>query len=281
MKRLCAIVASLIAAGCAKNVIVTQKYDMPAPAAIVEQKSPEHYLAIKKSENQRQNIISAGLAQQNVYLFGHCLDDMVRMADISRNNKIRLKIPEYFFKDMDWRLVANLDEASLTIYNNGRQIMKTEINSGGWNYDNRTKSVRWFKTKVGTFYISRIVMNPFYYDGFFSRTPKKKHLPGRKNPYGIFMIDPSLEPVKPSYAFKSEKHAGFNIHSTNNWNGPGRDSHSCVRVNPPDMEELGRAIIFYYGEEVPEKNGRGTIYKLKKHIPLEVVGDNSPQANIK
>jgi len=278
MKKLTAIIASALAAGCAKHVVLPPQYEKIAePPAIVEQKVPEHYLTITKGKKPRQDIIDAGLSQHNVYLFGDYLDEMVDATSGSSRNIVKLKIPEFFFKEMDWKLVANLDKHILTLYNHDKPIMNSEINCGGWNYDNRIKKYKMFKTPTGTFYISRIVMYPFYYNGFFSRTPKKMFRPGKKNPYGIVMMDPSLEPVTPTYDFKPEKHAGFNIHSTNAWKGPGNDSHSCVRVNPPKMEEFGLATLFYYALKDYVKNGRGKIYKLKKAIPISIIGDNSPQ----
>jgi len=206
---------------------------------------------------------------QGAYLFENALDEAVK------NNRCmesldNPKIPKYLLAEQDWTVELDKETHKGFVYQQGHALMELDIATGGYNKDHRTGKVKFWPTPSGTYYINRIVMDPFYYHPGWSGHAGRVDKPGKKNPYGTVMMELCNVKGVSNYNFFPPGHIGINFHSTGNWKGPGNRSHGCIRGYPPSMEELAPAIIYNFTDGKFEKNGRGTIYILNKPITVHI-----------
>lgn len=125
-------------------------------------------------------------------------------------------------------------------------------------------------TPSGTFYLRRIVENPFWYPPSWSKQ-KKPSKPGKNNPYGVWMSELSKINAPGDYDFSVSGDTQIRLHSTNAPESIGTySSHGCIRLHPNVAEELFPYLLEHISHLPPKKNSRGTIYPLKKTIPITI-----------
>lgn len=243
-------------------------------------------LIIKNDEkNIRNKIINDAKEKFNTNLFGINLDNIEKKIleniEDCRNNKeyncnIKYEIPSNFLvKDMDLRIEVDTKKIKSTIYQkiNETELVLAEypVAIGGPNRDYKLKKIRNFATPKGTYYIQRIVNNPFYYPPTWDKNTKRVN-PGKNNPYGLWMAELLEENKIGDYSFPLKRDTGIRIHSTNRPKSMGtKSSHGCVRVHPDNANEIFPAFLRYTPHESKKKNPRGEIIPLLKTIRVDII----------
>jgi lipoprotein-anchoring transpeptidase ErfK/SrfK len=235
----------------------------------------------KNTKNLRSLVKDKIYGNCGAYVFGVQLDTIVKKIETSYNSTIKLDstiakteqkysidIPNIFKqKNIDFYFIASKKDLTLKMYaaKNDELLFDTKIAVG------RGKNGGKFDTPTGTFYIKRVIQNPWYYPPEWSsnRTPER---PGRSNSYGLWMAELCKDSVSSGYDFGPNGDTGIRIHSTNNPRSIGsKTSHGCIRIHPDVAPEIFRAVLEYSNHKVAKKNGRGTISPLDKSIKITIV----------
>ncbi len=236
----------------------------------------------------RKKIQKAVYQQHKTYVFGKFLDSLEeRIRELMPHTPARhfknaketiqyeIRIPDNFqVKEMEFWISIDKNKKKLCLHQNYKLedliLLESSVAVGGKHKDYSTERQRLFPTPSGTYYIKRIIYRPWWYPPKWSyfKHPSK---PGRDNPYGLWMCELCTNNFPAAYEFFPEGDTKIRIHSTNN---PGSiykgSSHGCIRIPPLKAEEFFRAILFYTPHLSPKTNKRGTIYPLKKSIPVYV-----------
>ena len=258
-------------------------------------------LSLKKSDRlQLRKIIQQKALQEiNAYLFGNYLDTLENTLSqeldqcISNGEKtlnqdksieqtlkdqicnLKFNVPENFLVEkMDFQGEVDKNDLKFRLYQNfqGRDILllETPVAIGGVLKDYSTGKHRLFPTPSGTFYLERVIFEPWYYPKEWAKE-KKVQRPGIKNAYGLWMAEFYKKDLPVDYAFSYPHDADFRIHSTNDPKKVGtRSSHGCIRLHPDIAAEMFPAILHYTKHKEPKKNGRGTVYPLEKSIKIKI-----------
>jgi hypothetical protein len=218
----------------------------------------------------RQNIISYAQINYEVALFGKALDDLAKRVE-SEDPDYDTYIPEKFFdKDMHVNFIVNKRSKTIRMYDKDSLLLETKVALGGSCKDYSTGTVKNFGTPKGTFYIKRIVYEPWWYP---PKWAKEKHAekPGRKNPYGLWMAELCRTDDPINYDFSIPGDSQVRIHATNKPKSIGTyASHGCIRLHPDVADELFPALLRYTPHKDPKKNSRGLVYPLDKTIKIVI-----------
>jgi len=218
--------------------------------------------------------------QYGEYVFGKYLDTVTNQIKdnysakiakdtsmIKKLNSYSIEIPKFFHKEnLDFYFIASKKDLTLKMYSKSEDklMLETKIAVGrGINGDR-------FDTPKGTFYLKRVIQNPWYYPPKWAEKiiPEK---PGPYNSYGLWMGELCKDSTIANYEFSPNTDTGFRIHSTNNPKSIGsKTSHGCIRIHPNAALEIFNALLDYTPHKIAKKNSRGTISPLDKPIKITI-----------
>jgi hypothetical protein len=244
---------------------------------------PPQQHTVESRTSLRGSIQQFALKEWNVQLFGKYLNSLADDASNAQGEctgssdleNMVCTIPENFLVDeMHLYGLVNKKDLMFSLYQSyhGDQLLllTTPIAIGGRTKDHSTEKLRDFSTPSGTFYIKRIVREPWWFPPKWAEE-KRPVKPGKNNPYGLWMAELAVNDTPADYRFSVPGDSSTRLHSTNKPKSIGtRSSHGCIRIHPTVAEELFPALLHYTNHKEPITNSRGTIYPLTRAIRVEI-----------
>jgi lipoprotein-anchoring transpeptidase ErfK/SrfK len=246
-----------------------QKIEFPVTISISEKDTKQLRGKLREELKNKYNISALGSYLDNLESE---FKDKIKEVNLNNPNSLdktyslEAILPNNFLVgEMELNLEINKKERMLYVYQNFNSEKKLLLKTG------TALGKPGFSTPAGTFFIKRIVLDPWWYPPQTWAKGKSAEKPGKNNAYGLYMAELCKNDMPAKYEFSPSGDAGIRIHSTNHPLSIGSySSHGCVRVHPDAAEELFPFLLRYSPHLDGIKNGRGIVHPLEKPIKVEI-----------
>jgi hypothetical protein len=200
------------------------------------------------------------------------IEPIVKHAPDTLAVPFQITVPHYFFADsLNLRMRVSSQEKMLRVYADSLLVVEEKVGLGDFWMDDAERE-RDFTTRGGTYFINRIVRDPWWYPPRWAERDQPVP-PGPENPLGPWMAELCKDSTRAGYSFLASKRVtAMRLHGSNTAvNDALVPTHGCVRIRYATQEELCSALLRYCPHDSARVTQRGEIIPLRRPIRIDIV----------